>query len=415
MSTSPLALDGGTPVISAYPKRHLFGDEEKAAVAALFDQSIASGDVFGYDGPEEQAYCKEFADYMGGGYADGVNSGTCAVYVALRAARVKAYSEVICGPISDPGGIMPIALMGCIPIPADGAPGSFNMDPASIAERLTDRTGAIVVAHIAGIPADMDAILRLARARGIPVIEDCAQAHGAIYQGRLCGSLGDVGAFSTMSGKHHASGAQGGLVYTRSEETYWQARRCSDRGKPYHTENAQGNQVAALNLNSNDLNACIGRVQLRKLPAILTARRQAAKHLIAGCQRELRALRILDGADDTLPSYWFLFGQLDLSRLRVDKATFVKALRAEGVQCAPSYLHLFTDHDWYRHRRVLEGSQFPWDSPHYTGDAKAIYPTPVIRETDRCTFQLGWHERIDTAFADRLLEAFKKVENAYLA
>src|SRR5439155_13894531 len=200
-----------------FPARALFGAEEKAAVDALFDEAIRTGSVFGYGGPEEEAYCREFAEYLGGGYADAVNSGSSALFVALRALGVEPFTEVICPAITDPGGMMPVALLNCISIVADAfcSPGpgghpsrsSYNAGPDEIEACLTPRTSAIVVAHIAGEPADMDPILEIARARNLPVVEDCAQAHGARYKGRLAGTMGTIAAFSTMSGKHHATGA----------------------------------------------------------------------------------------------------------------------------------------------------------------------------------------------------------------
>src|SRR5262249_24769306 len=151
--------------------------------------------------------------YLGGGYAKAVNSGTNAVYVSLRALDLEPGTEVIVPPITDPGGTMPVALMNCIPIPADCERGSLNTSAEEIRKVLTDRTSAIIVAHIAGRPVDMDAVLELAAERGIPVVEDCAQAHGALYKGRMVGTLGAISAFSTMFGKHHCTGAQGGVVF----------------------------------------------------------------------------------------------------------------------------------------------------------------------------------------------------------
>ena len=177
---------------------------------------------------------------LGGGFADGVNSGTSAVYVALRALDPPAFGEVIVPPSTDAGGVMPVPLTNCIPVPADSAPGSFNTDAVRIEARLSERTSGIIVAHIGGIPADLDPILELARARDLPVIEDCAQAHGARYKGRPVGSLGDLAAFSTMFGKHHAA---------------------------------------------------IGRVQLAKLPRMLARRRRVAAVLEDGC----RAVRLIGG------------------------------------------------------------------------------------------------------------------------
>src|SRR5450759_1436330 len=105
------AINGGPKIRSKpFPGRGHLGLEEKAAVDALFDQAIASGEAFGYNGPDEEAYCREFAEFMGGGYADAVSSGTAAVYVALRVLEPEPFTEIIVSPITDPGGMMPIVL-----------------------------------------------------------------------------------------------------------------------------------------------------------------------------------------------------------------------------------------------------------------------------------------------------------------
>lgn len=409
-----LAIEGGKQAVTSWPARGLLGQAEKKAVMKLFDEAITSGNAIGYNGPEEEAYCSEFAEFLGGGYADAVNSGTSAVYVALRTVQPKAFSEVVCGPVSDPGGIMPIALAGCIPIIADAEPGSFNMSPKSLARRITKRTSAIIVAHIAGLPADMDAIMKIAHAKKIPVIEDCAQCHGAKYKGKYVGTIGDVGAFSTMSGKHHCTGGQGGVVFVKSEELYWRARRCSDRGKPFGVTGNNGNVLASHNLNLNDLSACIGRVQLKKLPQIIAKRRKTAEWLIAACKKELKAVRIAEALPNTEPVYWFLFGQFDLKKLKVDKAAFCKALQAEGMPVGVSYLHLFTAQDWYTQRRVFEGTEYPWTSPLYKGNPDRKYPVPNVMATDKYTVQLPWHESVTISTAKQILKAFKKLETAYL-
>jgi perosamine synthetase len=415
MSRSKLAIDGGPKAMkSSFPARKLFGQAEKKAVMDLFDAAIESGNAFGYNGAQEEAYLKGFCDFMGGGYADGVNSGTSAVYVALRACQVPAFSEVICGPISDPGGIMPIALANCIPVCADATPGTFNMDPKSVEKLINKRTGAILVAHIAGIPVEMAPIMKLAKKYGIPVIEDCAQAHGATYRGKLVGTIGHAAAFSTMSGKHHATAAQGGVVFTKDEATYFRVRQHSDRGKPFGADRANGNVLAALNLNSNDLAACVGRVQIKKLPRIIAGRRKVAKLLIKMAKKELKTVSFVDGPAHTDPVYWFLFGQLDLSKLTVDKAQFVAALNAEGLPGNVSYFHLFTEHAWYKNRAVFEGSDYPWGSPEYKGNPNRKYPVPNIRKTDTYTFQFPIHERVTEGKVKQFIRVLKKVETAYL-
>ena len=415
MDNRKLAVDGGTPVRTApWPRRRLFGAEEKQAVVDLFDSAIASGEAFGYNGPEEAAYCAEFSTYLGGGYADAVNSGTTAVYVALRALDLEPFSEVIVPPITDPGGVMPVPLMGCIPVPADAVPGSYNMGAEQIAARLTPRTRAILVAHIAGMPCDMDPILELARSRGLPVVEDCAQAHGAVYRGRMVGTMGAIGAFSTMFGKHHATGGQGGVVFTRDAAMYQKVRWMSDRGKPFGLPPGSGNAVAALNLNSDELACAIGRVQLRKLPGILARRRQFAASLARAC-RSLETVRVVEVPSDCENSCWFLFLKLDSAKLCCDKATFVAAVAAEGIPCEASYLHTPAIADWCLQRHVFGTGGFPWSDPQYTGDAHAVYELPNALAADAGHFRMGIHENYGEAEVADIVAAFAKVERAYRA
>src|SRR5699024_3815665 len=132
-----LAMNGGPKVRDIpFPDRSMLGSEEKDAVNALFDKAISEGSNIGYNGEQEEAYCKEFAEYMGGGYADGVNSGTTAVFVALKAINPEPFTEIIVSPMTDPGGIMPIAMLNCIPIVADAAPGQYNTNAEQVEKMI---------------------------------------------------------------------------------------------------------------------------------------------------------------------------------------------------------------------------------------------------------------------------------------
>jgi perosamine synthetase len=413
-STSTLAINGGDPVrTTPMPPRHMFGDEEKQAAMALFDASIESGNAFGYGGPQEDTYCKEFAEFLGGGYADGVNSGTTAVYVALRALDLEPFTEVIVPPVTDMGGVMPVPLMNCIPIPADTAPGTYNVGPEQIEARITDRTGAIVVAHIGGIPVDMDPIMEMAHAKGILVVEDCAQAHGAVYKGKMAGTLGDVAPFSTMSGKHHATAAQGGVVFTKREDLYWKIRQCADRGKPFGVEGAKGNVSCSLNLNLNDLAAVVGSVQLAKLPASLERIRAVADTVIEGC-KSLQAVDVVTGRDDCESAFWFLVMRIDPAKLSVGIDTYAEAVRAEGISASAHYVAPFTTNDWYKNRAVFGTSGYPWTCPLYTGDPDQTYPLPNYEAGDEMLFLIKIHEGMTTSDAEDVVKALAKVEAAYL-
>jgi len=408
-----LAIDGGektrkTPL----PPRCLFGVEEKAAAMKLFDRAIESGGVFGYNGQEEQAYEKEFAEFHGGGYADLVNSGTSAVFVALGALNLEPLSEVIASPITDQGGIMPIPMLNCVPVIADACPGSFNMGPEQLEEVLTERTSAIIVGHISGEPADMDPIMEIASSRDILVIEDCAQAHGALYKGRLVGTIGHIAAFSTMSGKHHATGAQGGVVFTLDEDLYWEAKRFADRGKPFNTSFGSNVRIG-LNLNGNDLAAAIGSVQLKKLPGILAGRRKFV-NCMAEAIKDLKSISLGWMPADCESSYWFVRVHMDCDKLKVDKGAFVNALSAEGISCSPSYRHLPSESKWFRERNTYGTSGYPWTAPEYEGDRDKIFICPNAVESAESHFMLGINENYGDQESADFAQALRKVENAYL-
>jgi perosamine synthetase len=408
-----LAADGGEKVrTKPFPARNLFGEEEKQAALALFDQSIQSGNAFGYGGPEEQAYEKEFSEFLGGGFADLVNSGTTSVFVALGALELDVPGEVVIPPITDPGGAMPIALQNLVPMVADAAPGSFNAGADEIEAVLTEHTRAIVVAHIAGEPADMGPIMELAKARDLPVIEDCAQAHGAKYRGEFVGTMGALGAFSTMSGKHHATGAQGGVVFTKDEELYWRVKRYSDRGKPLNTD-ATSNVRASLNMNGNDLAAAIGRVQLRKLGGITERRRKAAEGIRSGIS-QLKAISLGRQAPDSEAVYWFMRFHVDAAKLSTDKAGVVKALAAEGIPCTLAYRHIPSEAIWFKERKVFGSSDYPWGLPDYKGDRNATFPCPNAVEATDSHFTMPVHENYGEEEVADIVKALEKVEKAYL-
>ena len=408
-----LAVDGGSPVRDEpMPPRRLIGDAEKQAVDALFDAAIESGNAFGYGGPAEAAYEEAFTDFMGGGYADGVNSGSNAVFCALGALKLPPFSEVIVPPITDPGGVMPVPLLGLIPMVADAAPGSYNTSIQQIEPLVNERTSAILVAHIGGEPVDMDPILELAERHRLRVVEDCAQAHGARYKGRLVGTFGDTAAFSTMFGKHHCTGGQGGVVYSTDESLSWEGRRFADRGKPFGLE-ASGNVRAGLNCNLNDLSATIGLAQIRKLPSIIEGRRRVGEALKERLG-SLRAVSLGPQIDEIEPVYWFVRVRLDLQALSVSKREFCRALSAEGIPVNPSYRFIPCEAPWFRDQAVLGENGFPWTAAEYTGDRSPEFDVRnAVRSTEE-QFNVAIHENYTDREIDDIVAALAKVEAAYL-
>jgi dTDP-4-amino-4,6-dideoxygalactose transaminase len=214
-----------------------------------------------------------------------------------------------------------------------------------------------------------------------------------------------------MSGKHTVAGGQGGMVVTNDEETYWNAKRFADRGKPFNSTEAK-NLFLGLNYRMTELEAAIGRVQLRKLPSVVRRRRG----LVAGLAERLADLEtvrpgtVIEGVES---SYWFLFLRLDLDRVRVTKERFAEALRAEGLPVAPSYDHVVYDAPWLRDRQTFGRSGYPWSA---TPVGRAVDDTeccPNARLAVARHLTVGLHEGWSDRELDDLAAALRKLERAY--
>ena len=410
---SKLAIDGGTPVRGeSMPPRALITEAEKQAVVELFDEAIAEGSAFGYSGPRERQFEQDFVEFMGGGYADGVNSGSNAVYCALGALRLDALSEVIVPALTDPGGIMPIALLGLVPVVCDTDGEGFNTSAEQIEPLITERTRAVIIPPIMGEPVDMDPVMALAEKHGLFVLEDCAQSHGALYKGKLVGTIGHIAAFSTMFGKHFTTGGQGGIVYTQDEELHWEGRRFADRGKPFHVD-AAGNVRAGINCNLNEIGATVGSVQVKRLPQMIANRRRVGEAVKEGLADGVgvRLGRQVPGGES---SYWYLRVKLELDALTVDKPQFCRALRAEGIPCLADYPGRPWAAPWFKNKAVFGDSGFPWDCSDYTGSREPIARTANAERAAMDNVPIPLHENYGPREADQIVEALKKLEAAYL-
>jgi perosamine synthetase len=409
---TPPAVHGGPRARRwPWPRRRHFDKREKRAVVQLLNREIRKGGAVIYGGPETKAYCNAIASYLGGGYAAAVNSGTNAVYVALRALDLEPGSEVIVPAITDAGGTMPVALMNCIPVPADSCPRSLNTSVEQIREVLTDRTTAILVAHLAGHPVDLDPILELAAQRNIPVIEDCAQAHGALYKERIVGAFGAISAFSTMFGKHHATGAQGGVVFTKDSLLFARARQVIDRGKPFGALGNPTNLTASLNFNQDEISMAIGRVQLEKLPAALQTRRHFAS-LVANGLKDVKGVSFIGDAPGCSGSYWFLCLYLDGTALNCNSQTFADALELEGIGgVRAGYPFIPTDQPWHRDGVVFGTSGMPWSLQQPLRPKQ--FELPNAHAANQAIVRVDVHEFLGAAEARDLVVAVKKVAQYY--
>ena len=214
------------------PARFALGEAEIAQIHEVIAYYQEKKVDPGYGGVFEKAYTDAFVKFMGGGYADAVATGTASLYIAVAALDLPAGSEVIVSPITDPGTLSSIILNHLVPRVADSEPGTFNMGPEQFVARITPKTRAVMLVHSLGRAADVVGVVKEAHARGIRVIEDCSQSHGARVKGRPIGNFGDIAAFSTMYRKAHMTGGAGGVVFSNDIDLHHRALAMADRGKP---------------------------------------------------------------------------------------------------------------------------------------------------------------------------------------
>ena len=252
----------------------LIGDEEINAVVEVLKSGMLA------HGKEVEAFEREFAEYLGAKHGIAVANGTAALDVALKALGIKEGDEVITTPFTFIATASSILFQRARPVFADIDPKTFNLDPNDVLEKITDKTKALLVVHLYGQPADMKAFKEIAEDHKLFLVEDCAQAHGAEYNGQKVGTFGDIAAFSFYPTKNMTTG-EGGMVVTHDDELAERARLLRSHGQKeryYHV-------TLGHNMRMTNIAGALGRIQLRKLDEWNEARRKNADRLTSGISK----------------------------------------------------------------------------------------------------------------------------------
>ena len=265
-----------------------FTEEEANAVKNV----LLSNKVNYWTGNEYREFEEEFAHFADSKFAIAVSNGTTALELALKAIDIQPGDEVIIPPRTFLATASSVVTWGGIPVFADVEQTSGNISAASIKQKITSKTKAIIVVHLAGWPCEMDEILALAKEHDLKVIEDCAQAHGAKYKGRSVGSIGDIGCWSFCQDKIMTTGGEGGMVTTNDKSLWQKMWSFKDHGKDfdavYNQEHPPGfrwlHNSFGTNYRMTEMQAVIGRIQLRKMDAWFAARNNNAAAILSSLQ-----------------------------------------------------------------------------------------------------------------------------------
>jgi len=397
--TDQLAVDGGTPVRDrSNPLRYgkgveVLGDEERAAALEV----IESRSLFRYYGPNFAARTAAFEEAMcartGAAHAVATASGTAALRTALAALGVGCGDEVIVPAYTFIATVNAVVVAGAVPVFAE-VDASLNLDPADAAAKVTERTVAILPVHLENVACDLDGVLRVARDRGLAVLEDAAQSLGATYQGRPVGAWGDMGIYSLQLEKTITSG-EGGIVVTDDNALFARAARYQDQGGQFFTSHGGGRgdeleePFVGENLRMTEIAAAIANAQLGKLDDLLArlrinrARIAEAVGDVVGLTPRLRH----DPDGDGCSSITWFAPTKDVAK------QFVKSLLHEGIPSTRMYngLPVYSTPSIMQ-KRTASGKGGPWncgEHPCHVDYAMGMCPTTEDLAARAITVPIG--------------------------
>ncbi len=400
MADAPLTLPS-----DANASGRSFGEEE----LELLRQVIASGTLNCTRGTQVIEFEKRFARYLDMPHCRAVTSGTAAIHTAVAAVDPEPGDEIIGTPITDIGAITPILYQSAIPVFADVDPKTYNVTAATLAKKITRRTKAVIVTHLFGNACDMDPIVALCKDKGLPLIEDCAQAYGTTYKGRHVGTFGDIGVFSLQQGKHMTTG-EGGMVVTRDAALARRMVLFSDKAWGYGDPKPD-HYFLALNYRMTELAGAVALAQLGKLDNMIAARVRTAARMdkaLAG----LRGVEIPFVPPNVRHTYWKYCVRVDPSVIRGGADALGAKLKAAGVFCVPRYIQKPAfECEVLRDRVTFGKSQFPWVGDHRKGEPEIVYDakeTPGTTEALAHVVVLPWNERYEDKHVDFVADVVRR-------
>ncbi|HEY0513679.1 MAG TPA: DegT/DnrJ/EryC1/StrS family aminotransferase [Thermoanaerobaculia bacterium] len=379
-----------------------FGEAELARLAEV----LRSGTLTSTRGTAVQALERRFAGLLGVPHAWAASSGTAALHAAVAAVDPEPGDEIVTSPVTDMGALTPILYQGAIPVFADVDPATCNVTAATIEPRLGERTRAIVVTHLFGNPCDMGPILELAGRRGIPVIEDCAQAFLARDRGRTVGTIGTIGVFSLQQGKHVTCG-EGGLAVTRDDALARRMFLFINKAWGYGDKDPD-HTFLALNYRLSELQGAVALAQLPRLESFVDRR-------IANAARLTAALGGLPGIatpvvrPGSLHAYWRYGLRVDPGVLSGGAVALGARLKRWGIAAAPRYIQKPAfECAVFQRQRTFGASRWPFTlaRPEALDYRRSRFPG--VYEALEQVLVLPWNERFEPEHVDFLAACIRE-------
>ena len=412
-----LALFGGPKTLThAFSPYRSIGREEADAALAVVETGVlskflGSWDPDFYGGEQVQAFERAWEKYFSVPHAVTVNSATSGLIAAVGAAGMEPGDEVIVSPWTMSASATAILVWNAIPVFADIEDETYNLDPVAIKKSITPYTRAIMVTDIFGHPADLDAIMAIAKEHNLKVIEDCAQAPGALYRGRYAGTIADIGVFSLNYHKHIHTG-EGGVCVTNDATMAERLQLIRNHAEAVVEDKGVRDlsNMIGFNFRMMEIEAAIGLEQLKKLKTLTSRRIEVADRLTAGLGG-LKGLRTPVVKKDCTHVYYVYPLLYSPGETGVKRDQIFKALVAEGVPIGDRYvnIHLLPI---YQKKMAYGTKGFPWSADFYKGQVsyeKGICPVAeALQDGRHLGIGMCIHAYTDED-VDLMIEAFHKV------
>jgi perosamine synthetase len=412
---STLALLGGTPVFDApLPRDRSMGPEERRAVLEVMDSDCLSG-FYGsagaefLGGPRVKAFEEAWRQHYGSRHAVSVNSATSGLFAAMGAIGISAGDEVIMPCWTMSATAMAPLVYGGIPAFVDVEDETFCLDLNAVQAAITPRTRAILAVNLFGHPARLTELRALADKNGLYLVEDNAQAPLSREQGRFTGTIGHIGVFSLNYHKHIHTG-EGGVCVTDEDRLAERLQLIRNHGENLMWDRPQGDLVNMIGFNyrMTELSAAIGIEQLKRIDARVETREHLAVALSEGT-RDLPGWTVPSVRQGCRHNYYVWLVRYDAKRVGISRATFSKALAAEGFEHAVGYVRPLYDLPIFQQRRAFGSDGYPFSLSNRT------YPTglcPVaerLHRVEAMVFEPCVYDATTPALAERLVQAIRKV------
>jgi perosamine synthetase len=388
------------------PRRQRWGEPERARLTAMVQQPS----LFYWKGPQTTALQEEFRRDYPLKAVFPTSSGSAAIHVALAALRLQPGDEVIVPAITDMGSVIGVLYQQAVPVFADVEPRSYNLDPVDVRRRLTPRTRAIMPVHLAGNPCDMGALRALAVEHNLIVIEDCAQAWGARWQGQPVGLVGDLACYSFNEYKHLSCG-DGGIVAT-SDPRY--AGNLNQWGDKYYDRTSSDRNPTDLapNYRMSEPQAAVAAAQMTQMSELMVERFRIGERLAQGLSG-VAGLLPPEVRDGDTHSYWFYLFRIEPERFRVNRDELSRALAEEGVPAEPGYIprvvyryDVFQNHNFFGGRWPVR--DFGLTQMDYR-EVSCPMAEAVLADCIRVTI----NEAMSDAYVDKVVHAVRTVLGRY--